>query len=73
MSAPSPRPNAFLGIVDDLLGELGVPLGALAVDIIENNRLTKTWRFGKAHIARNDALKNLRAKETAKIGGNLPR
>src|SRR5208337_64921 len=65
MSAPSPRPNAFLGIADNLLGELCVALSALTVYIIENNRLTKTRCFGKANVARDQALEDLSAEETA--------
>src|SRR5579863_10427401 len=73
MSAPSPRPKAFLGIGNYLLGELRVALGPLAVYVIENNRLTETWRLGKAHVARNDTLKDLSAEETTQIGGYLAR
>src|SRR3974390_3054675 len=73
MSAPSPRPNAFLGISNYLLCELTVPLCALAMDIIENNRLTKTRSLGEANVPGDQALKDLRAKETTQIRGNLPR
>src|ERR1700730_15917088 len=73
MSAPSPRPNAFLGIGDYLLSQLCVPFGSLAMHIIENNRLTETWSFRKANVARNNALKDLRTEETAQIRGDLTR
>src|SRR6516164_6411116 len=73
MSAPSPRPNAFLGIGYDLLGKLGVTLSALAVNIIENNRLTKTWSLRQAHVSRNNTLKNLAAEEAAQIRRDLSR
>src|ERR1043166_279404 len=72
MSAPSPRPKAFLGIGNYLLGELRIALGPFTMYIIENNRLTKAWRFSKTNIAWNDTLKNLRSKEAAEIGRNLP-
>src|SRR5216684_4421774 len=72
MSAPSPRPSAFRGIGNDLLGELRVALCALTMNIVENDRFPKTWRFRQAHIARNHALKDLRPKECAQIGGDLP-
>src|SRR5208337_2736390 len=72
MSAPSPRPNAFLGIANNLLGELRVSLSSLAVYIIENNRFTKTRRFGKANVARYQALKDLRAEETPQVRSHLP-
>src|SRR5258707_10635127 len=71
MSAPSPRPSAFLGIGDDLLGELRVAFCALAVNVIKNNRFAKTWRFREADIARNHALKDLCSEEAAQIRGNL--
>src|SRR5579859_1872792 len=73
MSAPSPRPKAFLGIVDDLLGELAVSLRALAVNVVKNDWLAKTRRFGKSHIARNHALEDLRPKKAAQIRGDLAR
>src|ERR1700690_1157361 len=72
MSAPSPRPNAFLGIRNYLLGELGVPFCAPAMYIIENNRLTKTWRFRQANIPWDYALENLGPKKTAQIRRHLP-
>src|SRR5271165_5660061 len=72
MSAPSPRPNAFLGIGYNLLGELRVSLSALTMYIIENNRLTETRRFGETHIPRDNALKHLGAEETAQDRSDLP-
>src|ERR1700751_946245 len=57
MSAPSPRPNAFLGICNYLLSKLRIPLRTFAVYIIENDRLTKARRFRQPHISRNQALK----------------
>src|SRR5260370_26839562 len=72
MSAPSPRPNAFLGIGNDLLGELGVTFCALAVNVVKNDWLTETWCFRKTYIARNPTLKDLSSKETAQIRVYLP-
>src|SRR4029077_12135494 len=72
MSAPSPRPSAFLGIGNNLLGELRVAFCALAMNIVENDRFPETWRFRQAHIARNDAFKDLRSKECAQVRGDLP-
>src|SRR5262249_31169651 len=71
MSAPSPRPNAFLGIVNDLLGELAIGLCALAMYIIENNRFTETRRLCEPHVPRNHATEDLSPEKTAQIGGNL--
>src|SRR5882672_8625227 len=73
MSAPSPRPSAFLGIGNNLLGELRVALRPFAMNVIKNNRFPETRRFRQANIARNHALKDLRSKETPQIRGNLPR
>src|SRR5882757_2597144 len=73
MSAPSPRPSAFLVIGNYLLSELCIALGPFAVYVIENNRLAETWGFGEPYITRNNTLKNLRAKETAQIRGDLAR
>src|SRR5262245_802665 len=70
-SAPRPRPKAFLGIGDDLLGELRIALRPLAVYIIENNRFTEARRFCQAYIARNDALKDLSPEKTAQVGRDL--
>src|SRR5712692_2626361 len=71
MSAPSPRPSAFLGIGNDLLGELCIAFCALAVNVVKNNRFTETWCFCKPHIPRNHAFEYLSSKETAQIRGNL--
>src|ERR1700741_5667572 len=73
MSAPSPRPKAFLGIGNYLLCKLCVSLCALTVYIIENNRFTETRCFGQADIPRNQALEDLITKKTAQVSGDLPR
>src|SRR5438445_13685562 len=73
MSAPSPRPSAFLGIGNDLLGELRVTFCAPAVNIVKNNRFAEARRLCKPHVARNHALEYLGSKETAQIRGHLTR
>src|SRR5215468_4129616 len=73
MSAPSPRPKAFLGIVDDLLGELAISLCALAVNVVKNDRLAKAGCLRETHVAWDYALEDLRTKEAAEIRGNLAR
>src|SRR5882757_658360 len=73
MSAPSPRPKAFLGIGNYLLCKLRVSFGALTMYIIENNRFTKTRSLGKTNIPRNQALEDLRSKEAAQIRRYLAR
>src|SRR2546422_6348208 len=73
MSAPSPRPSAFLGIGDNLLGELRVTFRPFAMNVIKNNRFPETGRFRQANVTRNHALKDLRTKKAAQIRGNLPR
>src|ERR1700722_3441101 len=72
MSAPSPRPKAFLGIGNYLLCKLRVPFCALTMYIIENNRLTETRSLGKPHVARDQALKDLGSEKTAQVRRNLP-
>src|SRR5438552_8936238 len=67
MSAPSPRPNAFLGIGNDLLGELRVAFSSLALDVVINNRFPGTWCFCQAYIPRNHALKDLCSEKAAQI------
>src|SRR5258708_25173694 len=71
MSAPSPRPKAFLGIDNYLLGELRVTLGPFTVYIIENNGLTEAWRLGQSYVTRNHTLKNLRTEKASQICGYL--
>src|SRR6266702_287867 len=71
MSAPSPRPSAFLGIGNDLLGELRVAFCALAVNVVKDDRFTEAWCFCKPHFARNQAFEYLCSEETAHIRGNL--
>src|SRR5215469_17412846 len=71
MSAPSPRPSAFLDIMDHLFGQMRVALCPFAVRVIKNNRLAETWRFRQANVARNDALEDLRPEERTQVIGNL--
>src|ERR1700716_2025135 len=73
MSAPSPRPSAFLGIGNNLLGELRVAFRPFAVNVVKKDWFPETGRFRKANIARNHTVKNLRSEKTAQIRGNLPR
>src|SRR5215472_5999342 len=73
MSAPSPRPSAFLAIMDHLFGQMRVALCPFAVCVVKNDRLAEAWRFGQANIAWNDALENLRPEERTQVIGNLAR
>src|SRR5215469_10556186 len=73
MSAPSPRPSAFLGIDDYLLGELRIALCPFTMDIIENNRLTEARSLGQTDISWDYALKDLGSKEASEVGGHLTR
>src|SRR5215472_17196882 len=73
MSAPSPRPKAFLGIGNHLLGELCITIRPFTMHIIENNRLTETWCLGKPNISRNDTLEYLRSKKATQIRCHLAR
>src|SRR5579863_6889302 len=71
MSAPSPRPSAFLGISDYLLGELGVAFRPFAMNIVKDDWFPKAGCLGQANITRNYALEDLRTEKTAQVGGNL--
>src|SRR6266852_8770240 len=71
MSAPSPRPSAFLVIYNYLLGELCVTLCPFAVNIIENNGFTETGCLRQTHVAGDYALKYLRTEKTTQIRGYL--
>src|SRR5205823_7911412 len=73
MSAPSPRPSAFLAIGDHLLGKMRVALCPFAVYVIKNNRLAETGRFRQANIAWNHALEDLATKKRAQVVGYLAR
>src|SRR5215470_16093549 len=73
ISAPSPRPKAFLGIGNNLLAELRVGLGPLAMYIVENDRLTETRCFCQPHVSRNNGLEDLSSKETAQVRRYLAR
>ena len=65
MSAPSPRPNAFLVISNYLLRKLCIALGTFTMDVIENNRLTETWCFRQTNVPRDQALEYLATKEAS--------
>src|SRR5260370_39538090 len=59
MSAPSPRPNAFLGIAEHLLSNMLIAFPPAAVCVIENNRLTTTRCLRSPHVPRNHRIKHL--------------
>src|SRR3972149_9528627 len=71
ISALSPLPSAFLGIGDDLLGKLDVGFSTSTMYVVEDDWLSMTGGFCKAHVARDDGFKHLGAKEAAKISGYL--
>src|SRR5690242_13767791 len=73
MSAPSPRPSAFLAIMDHLFRKMRVAFCAFAVRVVKNNRLAEARRFRQADVARNDALEDLRPKESTQVAGDLAR
>src|SRR5215467_15832979 len=73
ISAPSPRPRAFLAIGDHLLSQVRVALGPFALLVVNDNGLAETRRFRQANVARNDALEYLSAKKSAQVAGNLAR
>ena len=69
--APSPLPNAFLAIRDDLLCKVDVGFRASTMNVVEVDRLPMARRFGQANVPRDNGLKDLAAKEAAKIRGHL--
>src|SRR5689334_202273 len=71
MSAPSPRPSAFLAIGDYLLCKLNVSLSTFTMYVVEQDRLAVTWRFCKPHVSRNHALENLSPEEAPEIRSHL--
>src|SRR5579859_1654669 len=73
MSAPSPRPSAFLAIMDHLFRKMRVTLSPFAVRVVENNRLAEARGFCQPDVARNNALKDLRPKESTQVAGDLAR
>src|SRR5579862_7669290 len=73
MSAPSPRPSAFLAISDDLLCKLYVSLGTFTMYVVEQNGLPVTRRFSQPYISGNDALENLGAEKAPQVSSDLTR
>src|SRR5271157_5162540 len=73
MSAPSPRPSAFLGIGNHLLRKLCICLRTSTMYVIENNRFTETWSLCQANVSRYHGLKYLFSEEAPQVVGYLPR
>src|SRR6266699_6627908 len=73
MSAPSPRPSAFLAIGNYLLCELDVGLGTFTMNVVKYDWLSVTGCFGQSHVSGNYTVENLSAKKTPEVGGNLTR
>src|SRR5436309_12861929 len=67
MSAPSPRPSAFLAILDHLFCKMRVALCPSAVGVVKNDGFAETGCFCQSNIARNDALEKLLPKEGAQV------
>src|SRR5579863_3126442 len=65
--APSPLPNAFLAICDDLLCKISVGFRSSTMNVVEVDRLPVTGRFRQPDIPRNDGLENLASKEAPEI------
>src|SRR5579862_604545 len=72
-SALRPRPNAFLVMLDDLLGQIQIAGGALAFRVVEKNGFAETGRLRQAHIARDHGGENLVAEEIPQIVTHLAR
>src|SRR5438132_3453253 len=73
MSAPSPRPSAFLAISDDLLCELDVSLGTFTIYVVEQDGFPMTGRFSQPYISRDYALEDLCSEKAPEVGSDLAR
>src|SRR5207244_13517230 len=73
MSAPSPRPSAFLAIRYHLFCKMRVAFGPFAIRVVETDGFAETRGFCQANMARNDAIKNLLPQESVQIVGHLAR
>src|SRR5262252_4987197 len=73
MSAPSPRPSAFLAIMDHLFRKMRVALCPFALGVIKNDGLPKTRRLCQTNVARNDAFEDLVTEEGAQVVRYLAR
>src|SRR5208337_2982647 len=69
----SPRPNAFLVMVDDLLCQVKITGGSPAIGVIEENRFAETWCLGQANIARYYSGEDLVTEEIPQIVADLVR
>src|SRR5208337_3323668 len=67
----SPRPKAFLVMVDDLLCQLEIAGGSLAIGVIEENRFAETGRLGQPNVPRYHSREDLVAEEVPQIVPNL--
>src|SRR5687768_12748935 len=84
-SASSPRPNRLGNFSGGIIhfscgitfhqfsGNTHVRLGSDRSNVVQNDRLAKTWGFSEADIPRNHACEDLRAEILASVVGNLPR
>src|SRR5262249_20070060 len=73
MSAPNPRPSAFLAIGNDLLCKLHVGFSPSAVNVVKNDGLPMTWRFRQSDISWEYRFEDLRPEEAPQVRGDLPR
>src|ERR1700756_4250361 len=73
MSAPSPRPSAFLAISDYLPCELYVSFGTFTMNVVEHDWLPLARLFREPHVPRNYALEYLSSEKPPEIGRHLTR
>src|ERR1700722_12523862 len=71
ISAPSPLPNAFLAIRDDLLCKVDIGFRASTMNVVEVDGLAMAWSFGQADVSGYDGFKDLSAEEAAKVRSHL--
>src|ERR1700689_2876550 len=71
MSAPSPRPNAFLATGDYLLSKLDVGFGTFTMNVVEQNWLPMAGRFRQPDVPGDDGLEYLCAEKASEVCGHL--
>src|SRR5450759_2538911 len=83
-SASSPRPSrrgvfslatviSLRSSFDQLLRDIHVGLCSYRRNIVENDRLSETWRLGQADISWDDVLEHLRPEVLSRVFRNLSR
>src|SRR5665213_1547290 len=73
INAPSPLPNAFLAIGDNLLCKIDVGFRPSTMNVVEMDRLAMAGCFRQANVAGDDGLEHLGTEEISQVCGHLLR